>query len=120
MSWRLPFLRTLARFLDCSILAVRSASPCLVLASSLASWRFGGNVDTVCHQLPAPLRQCPCCWRLTVCYVIARSYRGYGLSDGSPSEGGLQMDAQAALDYLLKERPDIDRHMCIMSSTVLS
>ena len=119
MSWRLPFLRTLARFLDCSILAVRSANPCLVLASSHASWRFGGNVD-ICHRLPALLQQCPCCWHLTVYYVSARSYRGYGLSDGSPSEGGLQMDAQAALDYLLKERPDIDRQPCIMSSTVLS
>lgn len=59
MAWRLPFLRQLARFLDCSILAP--------------------------------------------------SYRGYGLSEGSPSEAGLQLDAQAALNYLLKERSDIDR-----------
>lgn len=60
MSWRLPFLRMLSRFLDCSVLAL--------------------------------------------------SYRGYGLSDGRPSERGLQLDAQAALDYLHTERPDIDRN----------
>jgi len=28
------------------------------------------------------------------------SYRGYGLSQGKPNEPGLQMDAQAALEYL--------------------
>lgn len=28
------------------------------------------------------------------------SYRGYGLSQGKPNESGLQMDAQAALEYL--------------------
>ncbi|KAJ7729820.1 Alpha/Beta hydrolase protein [Mycena metata] len=34
------------------------------------------------------------------CNVLMVSYRGYGLSDGSPSEKGLQIDAQTALDYL--------------------
>jgi hypothetical protein len=29
------------------------------------------------------------------------SYRGYGLSDGSPSEKGLRIDAQTALDYII-------------------
>ena len=29
------------------------------------------------------------------------SYRGYGLSKGTPSEAGLKQDAQAALDWLL-------------------
>ncbi|RDB30001.1 Protein bem46 [Hypsizygus marmoreus] len=34
------------------------------------------------------------------CNVLMVSYRGYGLSEGSPSEKGLQLDAQTALDYL--------------------
>ncbi|KAI5122877.1 hypothetical protein M0805_003329 [Coniferiporia weirii] len=34
------------------------------------------------------------------CNVLMLSYRGYGLSEGSPSEKGLRMDAQTALDYL--------------------
>ncbi|KAI0041478.1 alpha/beta-hydrolase [Auriscalpium vulgare] len=35
------------------------------------------------------------------CNVLMLSYRGYGLSEGTPSEKGLQMDAQTALDYVL-------------------
>ncbi|KAI8385021.1 Alpha/Beta hydrolase protein [Radiomyces spectabilis] len=36
------------------------------------------------------------------------SYRGYGLSEGRPTEKGLQMDAQAVLDYI--QRHPILRH----------
>jgi hypothetical protein len=32
--------------------------------------------------------------------LLQVEYRGYGHSDGSPSEDGLYLDAQAALDYL--------------------
>lgn len=39
--------------------------------------------------------------------VLIPSYRGYGFSEGSPSMIGIQADAQAALDYLLKH-PDVD------------
>lgn len=35
------------------------------------------------------------------------SYRGYGLSAGSPTEAGLRLDAQAALDHALS-RADVD------------
>merc|ERR1719334_787978 len=34
------------------------------------------------------------------CNVALVEYRGYGRSEGSPSEEGLYMDAQAALDFL--------------------
>ena len=34
------------------------------------------------------------------CNVCLLEYRGYGHSDGTPSEEGIYMDAQAALDYL--------------------
>lgn len=44
------------------------------------------------------------------CSILALSYRGYGLSGGKPNERGLQMDAEAALRYLLNYRTDIDRN----------
>ncbi|KAF7312774.1 Hydrolase-4 domain-containing protein [Mycena indigotica] len=34
------------------------------------------------------------------CNVLLLSYRGFGTSSGTPSESGLQLDAQAALDYI--------------------
>jgi len=36
------------------------------------------------------------------------SYRGYGKSEGSPNEKGLKLDAEAALNYLYEQRPEID------------
>ncbi|KAK4479046.1 hypothetical protein RD792_014557 [Penstemon davidsonii] len=41
------------------------------------------------------------------CNVFMLSYRGYGASDGFPSQHGLIKDAQAALDHLA-QRTDID------------
>ncbi|XP_077230464.1 alpha/beta-Hydrolases superfamily protein isoform X3 [Tasmannia lanceolata] len=41
------------------------------------------------------------------CNVFMLSYRGYGASDGFPSQSGITRDAQAALDHLI-QRSDID------------
>ncbi|XP_062187489.1 alpha/beta hydrolase domain-containing protein WAV2-like isoform X2 [Phragmites australis] len=41
------------------------------------------------------------------CNVFMLSYRGYGESDGYPSQKGITYDAQAALDHLV-QRKDID------------
>ncbi|OIV99738.1 hypothetical protein TanjilG_26076 [Lupinus angustifolius] len=41
------------------------------------------------------------------CNVFLLSYRGYGASDGYPSQHGITKDAQAALDHL-SQRSDID------------
>ncbi|KAL3744700.1 hypothetical protein ACJRO7_013897 [Eucalyptus globulus] len=41
------------------------------------------------------------------CNVFMLSYRGYGVSDGYPSQRGITLDAQAALDHL-HARTDID------------
>uniref|UniRef100_A0A2P2KS09 Protein bem46-like isoform X2 n=1 Tax=Rhizophora mucronata TaxID=61149 RepID=A0A2P2KS09_RHIMU len=41
------------------------------------------------------------------CNVFMLSYRGYGESDGYPSQHGITRDAQAALDHL-SQRTDID------------
>jgi len=45
---------------------------------------------------------------LTGCNVLLVDYRGYGNSDGDPTERGLNLDAQACLDYL-RSRSDIDK-----------
>ncbi len=41
--------------------------------------------------------------RFTGLSVMIIDYRGYGLSQGSPSEKGLYLDAEAALEYLTSE-----------------
>ncbi|KAL0426817.1 UNVERIFIED_CONTAM: Alpha/beta hydrolase domain-containing protein WAV2 [Sesamum latifolium] len=41
------------------------------------------------------------------CNVFMLSYRGYGASAGFPSQHGITLDAQAALDHLV-QRTDID------------
>jgi pimeloyl-ACP methyl ester carboxylesterase len=44
----------------------------------------------------------------TGCNILMVEYRGYGTSEGEPSEDGLKLDAQAALDYLHDARDDVD------------
>ena len=49
--------------------------------------------------------------------VLGVSYRGYGKSEGQPTENGLSLDAEAALEYLLeKERVDVDRILIVSRS----
>lgn len=46
-------------------------------------------------------------------------YRGYGLSEGSPSEPGLYMDAEAAFDWLVSERGlDAEREIVIFGRSL--
>ncbi|GKV49934.1 hypothetical protein SLEP1_g56655 [Rubroshorea leprosula] len=47
------------------------------------------------------------------CNVFMLSYRGYGASDGYPSQHGITKDAQAALDHL-SQRTDIDTSRIIV------
>ncbi len=46
--------------------------------------------------------------RYCKCNVLMVMYRGYGASEGSPSEWGLRMDADAALEYLIGRDEDVD------------
>uniref|UniRef100_T1J9H5 RING-type E3 ubiquitin transferase n=1 Tax=Strigamia maritima TaxID=126957 RepID=T1J9H5_STRMM len=45
--------------------------------------------------------------------VLMVEYRGYGVSEGTPSEDGLYSDAEAAMDFLLA-RTDINHEMIIV------
>ena len=40
--------------------------------------------------------------------ILILAYRGFGDSEGTPSENGLKLDAEATLEYLLS-RDDIDK-----------
>ncbi|KAG9327895.1 hypothetical protein JZ751_018392 [Albula glossodonta] len=46
--------------------------------------------------------------------VVLLDYRGYGKSEGEPSEEGLRLDAEAALDYVTT-RPDLDQTKVLAS-----
>lgn len=52
------------------------------------------------------------------CKVFILSYRGYGASSGSPSERGLQMDAQAAMAYLLAREDYSPRRTIVMGRSL--
>ena len=58
-----------------------------------------GNAGNISHRVDniAALS------RLTGLGVLIVDYRGYGLSEGSPTEGGLYLDAEAAFEYLSSE-----------------
>ncbi|GAA5836507.1 hypothetical protein JCM9279_000410 [Rhodotorula babjevae] len=62
------------------------------------------NAGNVGHRLPIA----KVFWERMRCNVVALSYRGYGHSEGSPSERGIKLDAQTALDYILSH-PDLDK-----------
>eukprot|EP00245_Coleochaete_scutata_P014330 TRINITY_DN6065_c0_g3_i4.p1 TRINITY_DN6065_c0_g3~~TRINITY_DN6065_c0_g3_i4.p1 ORF type:complete len:319 (+),score=59.42 TRINITY_DN6065_c0_g3_i4:209-1165(+) len=64
---------------------------------------FQENAGNIAHRLDFVM----ILMRNIRCNVFMLSYRGYGASDGAPSQRGLTLDAQAALDHL-RERTDID------------
>lgn len=55
-----------------------------------------GNAGNISHRLEKIIF-----FHKLGCNVFIFDYRGYGLSQGSPSEGGLYIDTKAAYDYLL-------------------
>ncbi|GAO47095.1 hypothetical protein G7K_1307-t1 [Saitoella complicata NRRL Y-17804] len=59
---------------------------------------FHANAGNVGHRLPIA----KVFWGRMGCNVVMLSYRGYGLSTGTPSEKGIKIDAQVMLDYVLQ------------------
>jgi len=64
---------------------------------------FHGNAGNIGFCLP----NAKSLYVSTGCNILLVEYRGYGNSSGSPSEKGLKLDAQAALDFV-QDRSDID------------
>lgn len=59
---------------------------------------FHGNGGNIGHRVPLAR----IFFLKMRCNVLMLSYRGYGLSEGRPSEKGIRIDAQTALDYILE------------------
>ncbi|KAI1792214.1 alpha/beta-hydrolase [Ganoderma leucocontextum] len=60
---------------------------------------FHGNGGNVGHRIPLA----KVFYVRMRCNVLMLSYRGYGLSEGNPSEKGIRIDAQCALDHVLSD-----------------
>ena len=60
---------------------------------------FHGNAGNISHRLDSLM-----IFRELGLATLIIDYRGYGLSEGKPSEKGTYLDAESAWDYLLKER----------------
>lgn len=70
---------------------------------------FHGNAGNIGHRLPNVKGM----FQHLQANIFLLQYRGYGLSEGTPSEAGIYKDAQAALNYL-HTRQDIDRARIIV------
>ncbi|XP_054012700.1 protein ABHD13 isoform X1 [Hylaeus anthracinus] len=68
-----------------------------------------GNAGNIGHRLPNVAEF----YHNVQCNILMLEYRGYGLSQGSPSEEGLYMDACAGIDYL-RNRTDINTNEIIV------
>ncbi|XP_018320449.1 protein ABHD13 isoform X2 [Agrilus planipennis] len=55
-----------------------------------------GNAGNIGHRL----QNCVGFYHNLSCNILLVEYRGFGLSQGSPSEEGLYIDAKASIDYL--------------------
>lgn len=70
---------------------------------------FHGNAGNIGHRLP----NAKGLFKHLQANIFLVEYRGYGLSEGVPSESGLYKDAQAALNYL-QGRQDIDQRQIVV------
>lgn len=66
---------------------------------------FHGNAGNIGSRLP----NIEVLVKRLNCNVLIIDYRGYGNSEGSPSEAGLKLDAEATLEYALN-REDINNN----------
>ncbi|CAG8589914.1 10467_t:CDS:2 [Funneliformis caledonium] len=60
---------------------------------------FHANAGNMGHRLPIARKL----YIDFKCNVVMLSYRGYGLSEGTPTEKGLRIDSQTILDFILND-----------------
>ncbi|POM82449.1 Alpha/beta hydrolase family protein [Cryptosporidium meleagridis] len=71
---------------------------------------FHGNAGNIGHRLPRFLEF----YNLIGVNIFAVSYRGYGDSEGTPSEEGFYLDAKASLEYVLSRTDVVDKNMIFL------
>jgi fermentation-respiration switch protein FrsA (DUF1100 family) len=74
---------------------------------------FHGNAGNISHRYPVIERLLE---QRVAIFIV--DYRGYGRSEGSPSEEGLYMDARGAWDYLLNERATLPQQIIIFGDSL--
>jgi len=70
---------------------------------------YHGNAGNIGHRLTNAFLL----YTYTGSNVFLLEYRGYGKSEGSPSEKGFELDGVASIEYLLS-RPDIDHGKLVL------
>ncbi|KAJ0401062.1 hypothetical protein P43SY_005082 [Pythium insidiosum] len=70
---------------------------------------FHGNAGNIGYRLPNAVHL----YRKVLCNVLMVDYRGFGHSEGEPTEAGLRQDAEAVLDAVLK-REDVDKSKLVV------
>uniref|UniRef100_A0A3Q3FQP1 Abhydrolase domain containing 13 n=1 Tax=Labrus bergylta TaxID=56723 RepID=A0A3Q3FQP1_9LABR len=88
--------------LNLILLSPTSSSPPTILY-------FHGNAGNIGHRVPNALLMLV----NLKANVVLVDYRGYGKSEGEPSEDGLYLDAEATLDYVMT-RPDLDKTKVVL------
>lgn len=70
---------------------------------------FQENAGNISHRLP--FAQMLCATVPSVVFLL--SYRGYGASEGTPSQKGIELDAQACIDTV-SDQPDVDGNSIVL------
>lgn len=93
----------------CRIIAYFIKQPQGIISTTPTVLYFHGNAGNIGHRL----HNAQALYRHCGFNVLLLEYRGYGKSQGTPSELGLYLDAQAGLDFLISRR-DIDNKKIIL------
>jgi pimeloyl-ACP methyl ester carboxylesterase len=93
----------------CRIVGYFIKQPAPIMGQTPTVLYFHGNAGNIGHRL----HNAQALYRHCGFNIFLLEYRGYGKSQGTPSEFGLYLDAEAALDFLLLRR-DIDRRKIIL------
>lgn len=78
--------------------------PNITLQKNVTILMFHGNAGNIGHRLPIA----KVLSESLGCHVFMLEYRGYGLSTGAPDESGLNIDSQAALDFV-RTHPEMSK-----------